>query len=546
MGWDDNGVPTERRVENFYGVRCDPTLPYDPDFQPPAEPPKGNRRDDLVRCSRRNFVELCFGLTAEDEQAFEELWRHLGLSVDWSLTYTTINDQSRRASQRAFLRNLARGEAYQSEAPTLWDVRLRDRRSPRPSWRTASSPGAYHQIAFGRDGGDPLVIDTTRPELIPACVALVAHPDDERYQPLFETHGPHPAVRRPGSRQGPPPGRPGEGHRHRHDLHLRRHHRRDLVAGAGPARAGRRGSERPSAPRRARRVHRRGHRPLRPSSPARPCSAPRSASSSCWARPGRCEGEPRPITHPVKFYEKGDKPLEIVTTRQWYIRNGGREDDLRQALIARGKELDWHPGYMQVRYEDWVEGLNGDWLISRQRFFGVPIPVWYGVGADGEVDHDTVLVPDEDALPVDPSSEVPPGLRRGPARPAGRLRGRRRHHGHLGHVLAHAPDRGRVGRRRGPVPAGLPDGPAPPGPRHHPHLAVLDRGAVPLRARHRPLAARRHLRLDPRPGPQEDVEVQGQRRRRRWPCSSSTAPTPCATGPPTADRAPTPRSTRAR
>ena len=139
----------------------------------------------------------------------------------------------------------------------------------------------------------------------------------------------------------------------------------------------------------------------------------------------------------MKFYEKGDKPLEIVTTRQWYIRNGGREDDLREALIARGKELDWHPGYMRARYEDWVEGLNGDWLISRQRYFGVPIPVWYGVGADGEVDHDTVLVPDEDALPVDPTSEAPPGLRRGPARPAGRLRRRPRHHGHLGHVVAH-------------------------------------------------------------------------------------------------------------
>ena len=192
MGWDDNGLPTERRVQNYFGVRCDPSLPYDPDFEPPAR----SRRSRRSRSRGRNFVELCERLAAEDEQAFEELWRRLGLSVDWSLTYTTIGELAQRVSQRAFLRNLARGEAYQAEAPTLWDVDFRTAVA-QAELEDREPPGAYHAVRFhGADGGDAVLIETTRPELLPACVALVAHPDDERYQPLVRHRGAHAAVRR--------------------------------------------------------------------------------------------------------------------------------------------------------------------------------------------------------------------------------------------------------------------------------------------------------------------------------------------------------------
>src|SRR5438093_9214731 len=174
MGWDDNGLPTERRVQNYYGVRCDPALPYDPSFTPPDSPGK-----QPISVSRPNFVDLCAKLTAEDEKAFEHLWRYLGLSVDWSMTYATIGRRAQQVSQLSFLRLLRRGLAYQLEAPTLWDVDFKTAVA-QAELEDREVPGAYHRVKFGA-----VEIETTRPELIPACVALVAHPDDERYKPLF-------------------------------------------------------------------------------------------------------------------------------------------------------------------------------------------------------------------------------------------------------------------------------------------------------------------------------------------------------------------------
>ncbi len=406
MGWDDNGLPTERRVQNYYGVRCDPSLPYDPTFEPPATPDAKHQ----LPVSRRNFVELCLRLTAEDEQAFEAVWRRLGLSVDWAQTYQTIDAHCQRTSQLAFLRNLARGEAYQSEAPTLWDVTYRTAVA-QAELEDRERPGAYHRVGFPTTA-DPSVkvfIETTRPELLAACVALVAHPDDERYQPLFGTTVTTPLF--------------GV------EVPVVAHALADPEKGSGIAMICTFGDltdviwwrelDLPTRP-----VIGWDGR-LVPDVPAwiatpegRAAYEAIAGATSHTAKErivglltesGDLVGEPRPITHPVKFYERGDKPLEIVTTRQWYIRNGGRDGDLRAALIERGREIQWHPPHMRARYENWVAGLNGDWLISRQRFFGVPIPVWYGVDADGDPDHDQVIVPDEADLPVDPSSQPPRG-----------------------------------------------------------------------------------------------------------------------------------------
>jgi valyl-tRNA synthetase len=402
MGWDDNGLPTERRVQNYYGVRCDPTVPFDPDYTAPEKPEK-----QQVAISRPNFVELCHTLTVEDEKAFEHLFRTLGLSVDWELQYATIDESSRRAAQRAFLRNLARGEAYATDAPTLWDVDFRTAVA-QAELEDRELPGAYHRIGFPRADGDgePVFIETTRPELIPSCVALVAHPDDARYQPLFDAEVLTPLFGVP--------------------VPVRAHHLADPEKGSGIAMICTFGDTTDvtwwrelQLPTRA--VIQRDGR-FQATQPEWITSGPwdelagKTAKQAqkriveLLAESGDLAGEPKPITHPVKFYEKGDRPLEIVTSRQWYIRNGGRDEALRAELLERGRELRWHPDYMRHRFDHWVEGLNGDWLISRQRFFGVPIPVWYRLDAEGEPVWDDPILPDESLLPVDPQSDAPPGF----------------------------------------------------------------------------------------------------------------------------------------
>ncbi|WP_433431234.1 valine--tRNA ligase [Nonomuraea sp. CA-141351] len=398
IGWDDNGLPTERRVQNVYGVRCDPSLPYDPDFVPPDKP--GKRE---ISISRRNFVELCHKLTALDEQAFEEVWRRVGLSVDWSLLYTTISDEARAVSQRAFLRNLLRGEAYLAEAPTLWDVTYRTAVA-QAELEDREWPGSFHKISFYGEKG-PVWIETTRPELIPACVALVAHPDDERYQPLFGTSVLTPLF--------------GV------EVPVLAHRLAEPDKGTGIAMICTFGDITDVT------WWRELHLPTRPvigwdgrllpeppegveedpykELAGKTVHSARERIVELLRESGDLEGDPRPVSRTVKFYEKGDKPLEIVTTRQWYIRNGGRDEELRARLLERGRELAWHPPHMRVRYDNWVEGLTSDWLISRQRFFGVPFPVWYPIDESGQPVHDAPIVPSEDMLPIDPSSDVPPG-----------------------------------------------------------------------------------------------------------------------------------------
>jgi len=409
MGWDDNGLPTERRVQNYYGVSCDPSLKYIENFEPPfrGDPPKDSR---AIPISRPNFIELCDELTAQDEKVFEDLFRRLGLSVDWSLLYTTISEHARRTAQSAFLKNLERGEAYTQEAPTLWDVDF-GTAVAQAELEDRERPGAFHKLKFHvpDESRSEFVVETTRPELIAACVGLVAHPDDARYQHLFGkvAHTPIFNVEVP----------------------VFAHPLAQQDKGSGIAMVCTFGdltdviwwrelnlSTRPTIGRDGRFV---ADAPAVMSDKAKlqysrlagkTVKQAQTLTVEILRETGELIDEPRAITHAVKFYEKGDRPLEIVTSRQWYIRNGGRDQALRDKLLARGDELTWHPDFMQHRYANWVGGLNGDWLVSRQRYFGVPIPLWYRLDAQGEVIYDNPLVPTKDQLPIDPSTDLPIGF----------------------------------------------------------------------------------------------------------------------------------------
>ncbi|HOE67328.1 MAG TPA: valine--tRNA ligase [Candidatus Hydrogenedentes bacterium] len=408
IGWDDNGLPTERRVQNMYNVKCEPHIHYDPSLKL-----ERGRKGDPLPISRRNFIELCDEVTKEDEEAFRRLWTRLGLSYDWNQEYATINEHCRRVSQYSFLDLVQRNEIYQAERPVMWDVDFRTAIA-QAEVTDKEKPSAFHFLRFGieNQNGDHVVIATTRPELLPACVAVLAHPDDERYKPYFGKRAVTPFFHAPVPIMADTQADPEKGTGivmvctfgdqtdvewwRKYNLPLRQVIGRDgrLL----PITFGEPGwdSVNPDA----------ANETYAQIKGLYVNQAQRKIVELIEAADGVMDRPRQEMTHAVKYFEKGDRPLELLPARQWFAKIMEKKSE----LVEQGKKIQWHPAHMGIRYEHWVEGLNQDWCMSRQRFFGVPVPVWYTLDANGEIDYNAPIFPAHDTLPIDPLDDVPPGF----------------------------------------------------------------------------------------------------------------------------------------
>lgn len=407
IGWDDNGLPTERRVQNYYGVACNPDLPYDSNFKPEHV----ENVQQLKEISRKNFVETCALLTDNDEKVFENIFRKIGHSYDWSLKYSTISPLAIKVSQESFLDLVKKGLCHSVESPTMWDIDFQSAVA-QAEIEDREMSSFFHDIRFGVEGEPDtyFTIATTRPEFLPACIAVVAHPDDERYKkyfgkkaivPLFDIPVPIVPSEHAEMDKGTgimmvctfgdaadvawwkQSGLPIKQIIGKDGCIIRQEYGEGNFVSLNVAKAKKYYDEIAGLP----------------------VKKARAKIVDFLRETGDLLAEPKPLTHPVKFYEKGSQPLEFVSSRQWFI------DILRfkQELIEQGRKIKWYPAHMQTRYETWVEGLNQDWCISRQRFFGVPFPVWYRIDANGNTDYNNPIFPSIDRLPIDPMIDVPDG-----------------------------------------------------------------------------------------------------------------------------------------
>ncbi len=373
FGTDDNGLPTERLVEKIKKV-------------------KGTKMD------RAEFVKLCQETLKEITPEFVQGWKRIGISCDFNLFYSTINENCQRISQQAFLDLVKKKRAYRKEAPSLWCPQCETAIS-QVECEDAEQQSTFNDLVFKTAGnksdkksgikseaveGKELIIATTRPEMLSACVAIFAHPDDERYKKLFGTKAIVPL--------------------YNHEVPIMPDQRADPSKGTGIVMCCTFGDQTDME------WYRAYNLPLKQ---AIGKDGKMTALSGQYAgmKIAECRKTiiadltaqglikaTKPITHTVNVHERCSTPIEIIQSKQWFI----KYLDLKEDLLKWGAELTWHPAFMKSRYDNWVKGLQWDWLISRQRFFGIPFPVWYCEKCD------TPVFADEKKLPIDPLKTHPP------------------------------------------------------------------------------------------------------------------------------------------
>ena len=407
MGWDDNGLPTEKRVQNLYAIQCDPGLNYDPHFK--AEKTK-DKKPVYKAVSRKNFLEVCKQQVIEDELKYKELWNHIALSVDWRQTYKTISPYAQSLAQYSFVDLYHKNLAENRLSPVLWDTQFQTAVA-QADVEDRQRPTFYNDIAFRVQGGGEFVISTTRPELLPACVAVSAHPEDNRYKKFFGKQAVTPLFKR--------------------TVPILASEHADPEKGTGILMICTFGDledaafcERKSLPVLQVISERGFFKDVDFTSGLFKSEDPQSAQKYYSELKGLrvqqarkkiveilnqtkyLKGEPKSSAHHVKFYEKGDFPLEILPKRQWYI----KILEHKEKLLQKASQIQWHPESMKKRYEQWVEGLNQDWCISRQRVYGAPFPVWYKRDDKNIIHYDQALLPQDIRQAVDPLKQTPPNF----------------------------------------------------------------------------------------------------------------------------------------